>query len=384
MTTHALNSSPVWRSELEPELLKQLAPGVPSDLDRHPDVAIIGAGAVGLATAVACRRADLGRVVVLERAQVASGATQHSAGILAPEPHVWTDPGALVELGRESLRLTRALDVEWNGALGLSRLDCLIAGLRLDAAPMSIEAHVEVLHGPGLHEREPELAGVEEALVIHDQARVNPVRFSLALAAHAGSVATGIDVGGLGRVGDRVTAISTSQGDIHPGAVIFATGIAPVPDVTVRHDFMKGHLIATAPVDFRLRSQINTPFGGAFQLEDGRLVSGGTLDEGDESWIVRDEVVEAIRRGVERVLPRAAGVPLTHTWCGFRPHTPDRLPIIDKIPGLANAWFTSGHYRTGILMAAATGSALAEWIGRGSPPANVAAFSLARFDTPIA
>jgi glycine/D-amino acid oxidase-like deaminating enzyme len=249
---------------------------------------------------------------------------------------------------------------------------------------MSIEAQVEVLHGSELQEREPELVGVEEALVIHDQARLNPVRFSLALAAHAGCVATGIDVTGLGSTGDQATLISTSHGDIHPGAVVFATGIAPTRYVTVRHDFMKGHLIATAPVDFRLRSQIATPFGGAFQLEDGRLVSGGTLDAGDESAMVREEIVEAIRRGVEAVLPRAAGVPITHAWCGFRPHTPDRLPIIDKIPGLANAWFTSGHYRTGILMAAATGAALAEWIASGSQPANITAFSLARLDTPIA
>jgi glycine/D-amino acid oxidase-like deaminating enzyme len=322
--------------------------------------------------------------VVLERAQIASGATQHSAGILAPEPHVWSDPRSLVELGRESLRLTRALDVEWDGAPGLSNLDCLIAGLQLGDAPMAIEAHVEVLRGPKLHERESELVGVEEALLIHDQARVNPVRFSLALAAHAGCVATGIDVRRIGRRGDRVTTLFTSHGDIHPGVVVFATGIAPARYVTIQHAFMKGHLIATAPVEFRLQSQISTPFGGAFQLDDGRLVSGGTLDTGDGSAKVRQEVVETIRRGIETVLPRAAGVPVTHAWYGFRPHTLDRLPIIDKIPGLANAWVTSGHYRTGILMAAATGAALAEWIVSGSQPSNVSAFSLRRFGTSAA
>ncbi len=377
-------SAPVWKSELEPELLKRLAPGVPAALDRHPDVAIIGGGSVGLATAVACRRAGLGRVVVLDRGDLASGATQHSAGILAPEPHVWTDPPALVQMARESLRLTRSLDLEWDGALGLWRLDCLIAGLRLDDAPMRLEAQAEVLRGPELREREPELVGVEEALVLYDQARVNPLRFSAALAARAGCLATGIDVDGVRTTGDQVIVLSTSHGKIHPGVVIFATGIAPARYVTIPHAFMKGHLIATAPVDFRLRSQIATPFGGAFQLQDGRLVSGGTLDDGDESPLVREEVIDAIRRGVGRVLPRAAGVPLAHAWCGFRPHTPDRLPIIDRVPGLANAWFTSGHYRTGILMAAATGAALADWVASGSQPASVEAFSLARFDTAVA
>jgi glycine/D-amino acid oxidase-like deaminating enzyme len=32
------------------------------------------------------------------------------------------------------------------------------------------------------------------------------------------------------------------------------------------------------------------------------------------------------------------------------------------VPGLSNAWITSGHYRTGILLAPAAGAALASWI----------------------
>ncbi len=374
-----MRKGPVWESLLAPELLQQLAPGVPTDLDRRPDVAIIGGGAVGLAIAVSCRFAGLRRVVVLERAHLASGATQHSAGILAPEPHVWTDPPALVELGRESLRLTRALDNEWDGALGLQDLDCLIAGLRLDDAPMEIRAPVDALEAAAVRKREPELAGVDAAILIHDQARVNPLRFSLALAAHAGCVATGVEFAKLRVNGDRVVALSTSAGDIQPGAVVFATGVAPQPYVTTPHRFVKGHLVATEPVEFRLRSQITTPRGGAFQLEDGRLVSGGTLEEGDESPTVRSEVVEAIRRGMNRTLPITVGMPLAYAWCGLRPCTPDRLPIIDRVPGLTNAWFTSGHYRTGILMAAATGAALAAWITSGSQPASIVAFSLARF-----
>jgi cation diffusion facilitator CzcD-associated flavoprotein CzcO len=36
-----------------------LDPGFPSDLNRRPDVLIVGGGIVGLATAVACQRARL-------------------------------------------------------------------------------------------------------------------------------------------------------------------------------------------------------------------------------------------------------------------------------------------------------------------------------------
>jgi glycine/D-amino acid oxidase-like deaminating enzyme len=52
--------------------------------------------------------------------------------------------------------------------------------------------------------------------------------------------------------------------------------------------------------------------------------------------------------------------------------------VVDRLPGLSNAWLTSGHYKTGILMAPATGRALAEWIASGAVPREVQPFMLAR------
>jgi glycine/D-amino acid oxidase-like deaminating enzyme len=40
---------------------------------------------------------------------------------------------------------------------------------------------------------------------------------------------------------------------------------------------------------------------------------------------------------------------------------------------------TSGHFRTGILMAPVTGRALARWIDSGERPAEVGGLELARF-----
>jgi glycine/D-amino acid oxidase-like deaminating enzyme len=46
----------------------------------------------------------------------------------------------------------------------------------------------------------------------------------------------------------------------------------------------------------------------------------------------------------------------------FRPATGDGQPVIDRVPGLDNAWVSAGHDGTGLLMAPATGQALATWI----------------------
>lgn len=355
-----MDATVLWDSTARQSSIRALSPGVPEALEQRPEVAVIGGGALGLATGAMCRRLGMSPVVVLERGRLAAGPSGRAGGVLAPEPHVWTDPPAFVELGRRSLRLTTDIDEEWEGALGLRPLDCLLLGTGLDAPPMPFGAPFGVLDEEGIRHCEPAVVGEVEGVLISDQARVHPVEFAAALARRAGQVATGIEVGERVMSRGRVVTIRTSAGDIAPGAVVFALGIAPYPEVSVPHELVKGHLATTEPVPFQLHSQVVSARGGALPLDGGRLLTGGTLDTGDDSPEVRPATIESIRRGLTDVLPQVASVRLSHAWCCFRPATPDRLPLIDRTPDVENAWFTSGHYRTGLLMALATGEALAQ------------------------
>ncbi len=373
----------VWRDTAGAGVLAALEPGVPPDLDRRPDVLVVGGGAVGLATAALCSRAGLGRVVVIERDRLAAGASGSAAALLTPEAHVWTDPPPFVALARTSLQLLRALDAEWDGAIGVETLEWLVAlpqALPLDA---ELGALVDVLDPDGAHAIEPELGDVPGALRIREQARVHPLRLAAALAARAGTVATGVEMLGVTTAGGRVTAVRTSHGDVHPGAVVFATGLAPtlpeLPALAVPQRWVKGHLLATAPAPFRLRTALAALEGLVLQLEGGEIVAGGTLDEGDHDPVVRDDVIAGIRKGLAALVPRTADLDIGHAWCCFRPTTADEQPVIDRVDGLENVWITCGHFRTGILMAAATGDVLARWIESGRPPDGVAPFALARF-----
>jgi glycine/D-amino acid oxidase-like deaminating enzyme len=372
----------VWRNTAGAGVLAALEPGIPPELDRRPDVLVVGGGAVGLATAALCSRAGLGRVVVIERERLAAGASGSAAALLTPEAHVWTDPPPFVALARTSLQLLRALDAEWDGAIGVETLEWLVA--LPQALPLDTElgALVDVLDLDGAHAIEPELGDVPGALRIREQARVHPLRLAAALAARAGTVATGVEMLGVTTAGGRVTAVRTSHGDVHPGAVVFATGLAPtlpeLPALAVPQRWVKGHLLATAPAPFRLRTALAALEGLVLQLEGGEIVAGGTLDEGDQDPVVRDDVIAGIRKGLATLVPRTAALDIGHAWCCFRPTTTDEQPVIDRVDGLENAWITCGHFRTGILMAAATGDALARWIESGHPPDGVAPFALAR------
>jgi glycine/D-amino acid oxidase-like deaminating enzyme len=164
-----------------------------------------------------------------------------------------------------------------------------------------------------------------------------------------------------------------------PGAVVFATGLPPVLDgldIDVPWERVKGHLLVTEPTPLRLPG-IVAPV--ATQLEDRRLLVGGTFDMGDESPVVRQEIIDSILAGLYATLPQLRGLRADYTWCCFRPRHPDGLPVIDRIHGLGNAWLTSGHYRTGILLAPVTAQALVRWISSDQPPAEAAAWSSERF-----
>ena len=185
--------TPVWRDIADAAVLAALEPGAPAELDPTPDVLVVGGGMVGLATAAMCTRAGLGRVQLIERDGLAEAASGRAAAMLSPEPHVWTDPPAFVELGRASFDLWRALDVEWSGALGVEPCGWLVALTDPIPAGVDLGSRVEVLDSDGAHAAEPELGEVAGGLLVKDQGRVHPLVAASAFAARVGSVGSGVE-----------------------------------------------------------------------------------------------------------------------------------------------------------------------------------------------
>ena len=55
-------------------------------------------------------------------------------------------------------------------------------------------------------------------------------------------------------------------------------------------------------------------------------------------------------------------------WVGGRPMLPDGLPLIDRVPEIANAYVATGHGMLGVTLAPTTASALGEFIDDRSAP----------------
>ena len=96
---------------------------------------------------------------------------------------------------------------------------------------------------------------------------------------------------------------------------------------------------------------------------DGANTAGGVLGLLDDAW---------------RTLPGIEDLPIQEMWTGFRPGSPDDMPILGPSPvdGLVLA---TGHHRNGILLTPATAALISDYILTGLSDARLLAFSLDRF-----
>jgi glycine/D-amino acid oxidase-like deaminating enzyme len=371
----------IWRDQLTAGERAVLGRGDGTIPDARPDVLVVGGGILGVATAAACAEAGIGSVLLIETGRLGAGATGGATGLLIPEPHQWSDPEPFVDLERASLQRWNDLEQSVPGGVGLMDIDWIGLAHRGGGFAAHQPPAVEWLDPAQVAQLVPGLARPMEAARIHRQGRVNPLRAVARLAAGLPNVATGVAATGVLIRGGRITAVATSAGEVSPGAVVFATGQPPLLDglpIDIPSDRVKGHLLVTDP------APLPAPLPGivapiATQIEGGRLLAGGTFDVGDESPAVQPDVIESIMAALEAVLPALRGLGIAYQWCCFRPRHPDRRPVIDRVPGVDNAWLTSGHFRTGILNAPATASVLARWISSGEPPAEPATWSASRF-----
>jgi glycine oxidase len=177
------------------------------------------------------------------------------------------------------------------------------------------------------------------------------------------------------REGERVVSVLTSRGECRPRHLVLCTGHeAALPAGVLRPVW--GQLIATDPLPPLMKCTIGGPFL-TLQLKTGEVVTGGTQAEGGN--LVPDADLSAhLAEGVRRLLPGVADLRFTRAWCGVRSTTRDGLPIIDRVPGVANEWLAVGHHRNGLLLAPATAELLARWLLTDEQPEELQGFGLRR------
>lgn len=323
-----------------------------------PDVIVIGAGVIGLATARSLLMRGL-RVDVYEQGRIGRGSASWAAGgILAPLEPDAIDP-ALTPLLKRSLALYPDWCAQLHAESGTDP-EYWTCGLELPDPenPAGWHALARIVDTPILQQG-------DRQLLFPALAQVRSPRLLAALAASVrhlgGQIHEGQGVRALAGHG-RVEGIVLEQGLRSAGQVVLAAGawsstLHPACRVIPMHGEML--LFEGSPGDvprMRLRR-------GMYLVprRDGAIVAGSTLaDRGFDPGCTADGG-QRIREAAEQLASGLAGRRVLHHWSGLRPCPRDGLRC-DWDAEREGLYLNTGHYRIGITLAPASAERAADQI----------------------
>lgn len=335
-------------------------------------IVIVGGGLLGCAVALelARRGAD---VDVLERAVIGAEASSAAAGILAPRLEAHGEE-PMRSLGIASLELYPDWIERLGADVGFARTGLL--RVVLPGSPTdSPDVDARWLPPTDALAAEPGLAqNLVGAWLLPDEATLDPRK--LVPAVHRAAVLAGVDF----HFGGSVRHVSAERvtlegGRVFEGRVVVCAGawtarvpgLSPLPIRPVR-----GQLASLAGVP--IRHVLFGPGGYLVPRRDGQVVAGATVEEVGFERGVTAGGVRHVLTAATGMIPGLASAHFEGAWSGFRPGTPDDVPILGEVGGI---WVASGHYRNGVLLAPITGQWMADALLDGKPLPSV--YSPARF-----
>ncbi len=361
---------------------------------KSSDVLIVGGGIHGCA--LARELALAGRdVVVLERSVPGAEASSAAGGILGP--HLEADHGQeFFQLARYSL----GLYPEWVGELEQETGEDIrlnpCGGMQLCFEEATVERRKDEAHSMAARglpaqwldpqecrDLEPGLGDALGGIYFPDEYQIEPRRLMAGLSMAARRAGARFKRDRVLRIDEARLALHCESGIRSADVIVLAAGAwtAGLPGSGLRKDAItpaRGQMLQLRCPERPASSILFSERGYVVPRLDGRVLVGSTLEfVGFEKAVTEDGVRNMLQTGTQ-MLPVLAQAELEDSWSGFRPWTPDHLPLVgpSQREGL---WFSAGHYRNGILLAPASAKLLAQAIC-GRPESHpLGAFAPARF-----
>jgi glycine/D-amino acid oxidase-like deaminating enzyme len=373
------------------------------------DVVVVGSGAFGASAAYHLARRGA-RVVVLERAALASQTSPRAAGLSS---QVRATP-ALTRLAQRAVAKLAAFADETGEPLRFTQSGALkIARTEGDAEQLAREVArggvvgvpIELISVAEARRRLPILGerGIVAVTWSPTDCNVEPSELPIGYCRAAEKLgatllphtpATGFEVGAGG-----VEGVRTASGTIATRAVVDAAGGwarlvaaelgASLPVVPTRHQLLITEPIAGVGPEFPIARVIDANV--YVRHERGGLMLGGyeatplqpaagTLS--DIADLPLDiEVLWRLARSVREQFPifQDPAIRVAEHRGGLPTLTVDDRYLVGPLPGVAGAWVMSGCCVGGLSVSPALGEAVAEWILDGSPTLDLSEVSTARF-----
>jgi thiazole synthase len=335
------------------------------------DILIIGGGIIGLAIAIDLKLRGA-KVTVLSR-DFHQAASHAAAGMLAPHAEKLPS-GAMQQLCLKS----RWLYPEWIRkledltGLGTGYLPCGILApvyelpSEIESEPTAtwLDKDAIQLCQPGLGADivggwwHPEDGQVDNRILVNallQAAQTLKIDLREGIAVHAIQQKQG-----------KVSGVFTSQGELQAQTYVLATGswatqLLPLPVRPIKGQMIAVRMPQEPYQPLPLQRVLFGPDTYLVPRRDGRLIIGATVEE--VGWTPHNtpKGIQTLLERAIRLYPALENWAIEEFWWGFRPGTPDELPILGT-SSCDNLILAVGHYRNGILLAPVTASLLADLI----------------------
>lgn len=372
---------------------------------RTSDVLIVGGGVTGCS--LAYRLGKRGKHIrVIERRGIASGASGRNGGN--------TGAGSLLYADR-SPSVYRITSTNWRMMQQIEReLGVDIQFRKTGAATIATTAEehehlketvprqraagqpVELLDLDAARERIPALGDAVIAVELGvERGHLWPFDLVHGLADNAAALGVdfliGPDVRHLITAGDRVTGVSTSDGDYFADEIVLATNAWTPHLIELPKGALipaRGQILATEAV---APGTIPCPFDTNFDKEYGRQTAGGQiicggfrrLDIYEGLGVEVENTTPAVLSGIGQTLttlfPSLASVRVMRCWAGIMGFTGDGLPLIGRHPELRHLTVVAGFNGNGFSWALAVGDIIAGMLSGESIDIDLTSFDPGRF-----
>jgi gamma-glutamylputrescine oxidase len=370
------------------------------------DVAVVGGGIVGIATAYYLRKFGCRKIVVLERDFVGSGASGRNAGFILsgmsePYSRLVVGMGAtgarnLMAATLENHELIANAVAEMNiecdyhrsGSLRLATSDVEVRELQQSAEQLErhgfdAEYVAEVQDGAGRP-----LEGYLGALRVPADGRLDPFAFVNGLAEGL-SLCQGCEVEKITRTDGAVELHGRVWKIKSEMAVIAVNGYAPLLDVYFQNMVfpVRGQMLATRPVRERMLEQ--SPYSANFgydyfrQTADNAILIGGLRNRFINEEVGYDDSLNPeLQEGLENYLTDGLGVAefdVDCRWTGVMGNTIDGLPLVGALPRNSSVLAAVGFNGHGFGLGMVVARDLARAVMKNEGSGLLDRFSLKRF-----
>ncbi|SFF55089.1 glycine oxidase [Halobacillus alkaliphilus] len=363
------------------------------------DTIILGGGVIGCSTAFYLSKKGQ-HVLVLEKGSLGQEASSAAAGMLGVQTEL-EEESPIYELARKSREMFPNLAVELKDRtgidIGLSQKGIIRPAFTEEQRVRyrEIAANQKLKGEESSWKDREELVEMEPCLTDslvgglwfpkegHVSAPDLTRAFTRAAAVNGVTFRESTDVYQLISKQNQVVGAATDAGDFYGSSVLVAAGAWSrrfLPGKEQALYPVKGEALAVKTEKSILHTTIFTDDCYLVPKKGGEIIVGATSTPYTFDKRVTVEGTEGLIHKAKRLLPLLGRAEIDRIWAGTRPMTGDGLPIMGEHPELSSLYFSTGHYRNGILLSPVTGKLMADYIaGEANLITDLSAFTPARF-----